>query len=345
MGFRALEPNPSIYVRGNVIIRVYVDDILACSISISYNSFISELAQKIEVVNKGEVRSFLGISVTRNYPQHAIYWSAWIYRSFTCQIQHDERQICVYSLQKRHQAHIGDQERYALQPQNVPSLSITSLSSQDPISHLLSPNSSSLTPIPRIRTSKPRYTSYATLNSLAIIILSTDVHQPSRLPISSAIQMRTNSLSNSPCFSPHRKSNGARDSSDNPAKYRQAKHIDVRYHAVRHCCRIQIDYIPSKQPCNCHEAFKHCKTFSTTPSSCIIFVYYKRRFFSEYAALQRVSHHQSLVSIKDFSYLIHVHNVFSLLFLSSKNPGNVTQARRFRLYTHILYIARHPPTL
>jgi hypothetical protein len=35
--------------------------------------------------------------------------------------------------------------------------------------------------------------------------------------------------------------------SDNPAKYRQAKHIDVRYHAVRHYLhdgKIQIDYIP-----------------------------------------------------------------------------------------------------
>ena len=36
--------------------------------------------------------------------------------------------------------------------------------------------------------------------------------------------------------------------SDNPAKYRQAKYIDVRYHAVRyyiHDGKIQIDYIPS----------------------------------------------------------------------------------------------------
>ena len=35
---------------------------------------------------------------------------------------------------------------------------------------------------------------------------------------------------------------------DNPAKYRQAKHIDVHYHAVRHYIhdgKIQIDYIPS----------------------------------------------------------------------------------------------------
>src|SRR5271170_2858495 len=126
-----------------------------------------------------------------------LYRSAWIYRLFTCQIQHDERQICVYSLRKRHQAHIGDQERYALQPQNVPSLSITSLSSQDPIS--------------RLRTSQPRCMFYNASNQFAIIVLSTDVHQPSRLPISSAIPMRTNSLSNSHCSSAHRKSNGARD--------------------------------------------------------------------------------------------------------------------------------------
>ena len=46
---------------------------LSAALSISScNSVVSELAQKVEVVNKGEVRSFLGISVTRNYPQHAI---------------------------------------------------------------------------------------------------------------------------------------------------------------------------------------------------------------------------------------------------------------------------------
>ena len=87
--------------------------------------------------------------------------------------------------------------------------------------------------------------------------------------------------------------------SDNPAKYRQAKHIDVRYHAVRHYIhdgKIQIDYIPSVyQPADlftkalettkhqrfCHmigirnsyEAFDQVdwyKTFYTTPSSYII---------------------------------------------------------------------------
>ena len=40
----------------------------------------------------------------------------------------------------------------------------------------------------------------------------------------------------------------ALDISDNSAKYRQAKHIDIRYHAVRHYVqdgKIEVDYIPS----------------------------------------------------------------------------------------------------
>ena len=73
MGFQTLETDPSIYIRGNVIMGVYVNDILICSISISScNSVVSELAQTVEVINKGEVRSFLSISVTHNYPKHVI---------------------------------------------------------------------------------------------------------------------------------------------------------------------------------------------------------------------------------------------------------------------------------
>ena len=45
-----------------------------------------------------------------------------------------------------------------------------------------------------------------------------------------------------------------------------------------------------------------------------------RRFFSEYAAMQRVSHHRITVSIKDFSYL-------DIKCSFSKNPGNVGRNR------------------
>jgi len=37
--------------------------------------------------------------------------------------------------------------------------------------------------------------------------------------------------------------------SENPARYRQAKHIDVRYHAIRHYIhdyKINVDYIPTQ---------------------------------------------------------------------------------------------------
>src|SRR5271155_3386006 len=73
---------------------------------------------------------------------------------------------------------------------NLRALSITSPSSRDPISRLPSPNSPSLTPIRRIRTLKPHYTSYDTSNPPATTALSTDVHQQSRLPTLSATPMR-----------------------------------------------------------------------------------------------------------------------------------------------------------
>jgi len=41
----------------------------------------------------------------------------------------------------------------------------------------------------------------------------------------------------------------ALDISENPAKHRQTKHIDIRYHAIRryiHDRKIEVDYIPSE---------------------------------------------------------------------------------------------------
>ena len=66
-------------------------------------------------------------------------------------------------------------------------------------------------------------------------------------------------------------SQSALDISENPAKYRQAKHIDIRYHAIRHYihdAKIQVDYIPSEhQPADLFtkalESTKHqrfCRT-------------------------------------------------------------------------------------
>jgi hypothetical protein len=44
-------------------------------------------------------------------------------------------------------------------------------------------------------------------------------------------------------------SQAALNIAENPTKYRQAKHIDIKYHAVRHYIRegkIQVDYVPSQ---------------------------------------------------------------------------------------------------
>ena len=73
MGFQVLEMDTSIYVCGETILVVYVDDILIASLSLSScNSVASEIAQKVEIINKGKVKSFLGLNVGRNYPQHAM---------------------------------------------------------------------------------------------------------------------------------------------------------------------------------------------------------------------------------------------------------------------------------
>ena len=73
MGFRVFESDTSIYMREDTILAVYVDDILVAGPSIkSCNVIINELARHIEIINKGEVKSFLGLNIVRNHEQHAI---------------------------------------------------------------------------------------------------------------------------------------------------------------------------------------------------------------------------------------------------------------------------------
>jgi hypothetical protein len=52
---------------------VYVDDILIAGPSIkSCNTVVGELSHHIEVVNKGKVKSFIGLNIVRNSNQHAV---------------------------------------------------------------------------------------------------------------------------------------------------------------------------------------------------------------------------------------------------------------------------------
>jgi hypothetical protein len=73
LGFQVFETDTSIYMRDEIILAVYVDNILVSGPSIQVcNAIIKELSQHIEVVNKGEVRSFLGLNIVRNHHKHTI---------------------------------------------------------------------------------------------------------------------------------------------------------------------------------------------------------------------------------------------------------------------------------
>ena len=73
MKYQVLETNISIYIHDNIILAVYIDDILITGPFIqACNAITADLSRKLEVVNKGEVKSFLGLNIVRNYEQHAI---------------------------------------------------------------------------------------------------------------------------------------------------------------------------------------------------------------------------------------------------------------------------------
>src|SRR5438477_3640965 len=64
----------------------------------------------------------------------------------------------------------------------------------------------------------------------------------------------SNSAKNSKFAHPDRQLRSFRDNqsaleiAENPANYRKAKHIDIRYHAIRHYLRndlITVDYVPT----------------------------------------------------------------------------------------------------
>jgi len=73
LGFQVFETDTSIYIRDQILLAVYVDDILTVGPSIqSCNAIVKELSRHIEIVNKGEVKSFLGLRILRNFDQHAL---------------------------------------------------------------------------------------------------------------------------------------------------------------------------------------------------------------------------------------------------------------------------------
>ena len=315
MGFQALEIDPSIYIRGNVIMGVYVDDILICSISISScNSVISELVQKVEVINKGEVRSFLGISVTHNYHKHAISigqpgyidhllakynmmnaksTSTPFKKGTKLKSATPDDTLCNL---KMYQELTGSLNHLAVFTQPDIAFAISKLSkfNANPMTthykavlHVLQYLKSTrnycivyrrsfMVPITDIigysdadfasdEDDRKSYTGYIFLVNGGTITWST--YKQHTVAFSS-MESEYMALSDAAREAIAQKqffrelqipsairpvplltdSQTVLEISDNPAKYRQAKHIDVRYHSVHHYIhdsKIQIDYIPS----------------------------------------------------------------------------------------------------
>src|SRR5436309_12099248 len=73
LGFQVLESDASIYVRGETIVEVYVDDIkiLGPSQQLCYEVYY-ELCKHFKMQDKGAVKSFLGLNITRNWEEHSI---------------------------------------------------------------------------------------------------------------------------------------------------------------------------------------------------------------------------------------------------------------------------------
>jgi hypothetical protein len=73
LGFVALETDPCIYTRADIILEVYVDDIkIVGPNKEKCNEVFQELAQHVNVESKGPIQSFLGINVIRNWKEHLI---------------------------------------------------------------------------------------------------------------------------------------------------------------------------------------------------------------------------------------------------------------------------------
>ena len=65
--------NISIYIYDDIILVIYIDDILIVDLFIQvYNIIIVDFPRNFEVINKDKVKSFLDLNIVRNYEKYAI---------------------------------------------------------------------------------------------------------------------------------------------------------------------------------------------------------------------------------------------------------------------------------
>ncbi|TMC17118.1 MAG: hypothetical protein E6J34_19075 [Chloroflexi bacterium] len=315
MEFQVLETDTSIYIRDDIILAVYVDDILIASPSIeSCNAVVNELSNYIEVVNKGEIRSFLGINVIRNFQQHTISINQPGYIDYLLakynmtnaksastpfapgtklKAATENDTFCNIEL---YQELTGSLNHLAVFSRPDITFTVSKLSKYNAnptITHFKAAlhvlrylkrtrnycivyRKSTTFPIDIIGYSdsdfasdeddRKSYTGYIFMICNGAVSWST--HKQSTVALSS-MEAEYMALSDAAREALARKqffhelrlpsgekpvtllsdSQSALDISENPAKYRQAKHIDIRYHAIRHYIhdgKIEVDYIPSE---------------------------------------------------------------------------------------------------
>ena len=101
LGFTVLETDTSIYIRGEIIIEVYVDDIkiLRPNKDTCYSVY-HKLCKHFKIQDKGAVKSFLGLNITRNWQEHSISINQPAYIN---RLLH----VLTWSMQK-HQEHLSN---------------------------------------------------------------------------------------------------------------------------------------------------------------------------------------------------------------------------------------------
>lgn len=76
MGFRRIEADHSVFIRGKIIIVVYVDDLLLVGKSMDeINSIKCALKGQFKMIDLGPCRHYLGMGVTRDRSRGLIYLS------------------------------------------------------------------------------------------------------------------------------------------------------------------------------------------------------------------------------------------------------------------------------
>ena len=67
LGFIPLETDSYIYIRDDIIMEIYIDDInIMTPIMKQYQAIYEELKSHINIESKGSIKNFLDINITRN---------------------------------------------------------------------------------------------------------------------------------------------------------------------------------------------------------------------------------------------------------------------------------------